>query len=430
MSDPIAIEVHDLGKQYRRGLQLEPYKTAREALVRAGRRLVGRSNEPRSDADRWFWAVDHIDFELREGERLGIIGRNGAGKTTLLKVLSRITKPTTGYAKVHGRVGTLLEVGTGFHPELTGRENIRLNGAILGMPRRDIDRRFDEIVEFAEVGKFVDTPVKRYSSGMYVRLAFSVAAHLEPDVLIVDEVLAVGDAAFQKKCLGKLDEVSGEGRTILFVSHNMASVMQLCSRGILMEEGKIVVDGHVDEVVEHYMTNVAATTEQVTFDPDPAKAASFLRLATRNPDGEVISHFGSHERITLEAEFEAHRQLVGDHVWLMLYRADGLLMVKASDDDSGRELPEIREPGRYVVRFHFPPNLLNEGAYQFRVAIGKRRGTHHDDRYSGYFDVEDTTDYTESHFGKRNGVLLPHLDSEEERVQAGTAEVSELRSAS
>src|SRR5579884_2670850 len=233
----VAIRVEGIGKRYKIGGPAGRYRTIRESLVELpARRLRAlRSRTARTQADDSFWALKDVSFEIGMGEATGVIGRNGAGKSTLLKILSRITEPTTGYADVHGRVGSLLEVGTGFHPELTGRENIFLNGAVLGMKRSEIKARFDQIVAFAGVEAFLDTPVKRYSSGMDARLAFSVAAHLEPDILIVDEVLAVGDAEFQKKCLGRMSEVAGEGRTVLFVSHNMAAVTRLCRHAVLLE---------------------------------------------------------------------------------------------------------------------------------------------------------------------------------------------------
>jgi len=254
----VAISVENLGKRYRVG-EREPYRSLRDSLARAARapfrvvrRLRRRGGKPREQ----FWALRHVGFELREGEVLGIIGRNGAGKSTLLKMLCRITEPTEGEARIRGRVGSLLEVGTGFHPELTGRENVFLNGAILGMAKREIARKFDEIVTFAGVERFIDTPVKRYSSGMHMRLAFAVAAHLDTEVLLVDEVLAVGDAVFQLKCLTKMSEVSGSGRTILFVSHNLDAVKQLCHRGILLEGGEVAFAGTPSECVERYLLGV------------------------------------------------------------------------------------------------------------------------------------------------------------------------------
>ena len=252
----IVIRVEALGKRYRIG-QRQKHRSLRDALVDAvtavPRRLFAGGR--RAAQNDHIWALQDVSFEVRQGEVMGIIGRNGAGKSTLLKILSRITKPTTGCARIRGRVGSLLEVGTGFHPELTGRENIYLNGAVLGMKRAEIDRKFDEIVAFAEVETFLDTPVKRYSSGMYVRLAFAVAAYLEPEILIVDEVLAVGDAAFQKKCLGKMSDVASEGRTVLFVSHNMSAIRRLCSRTILLERGQLVADGDTAAIVHNYLTS-------------------------------------------------------------------------------------------------------------------------------------------------------------------------------
>ncbi|HEX3036793.1 MAG TPA: ABC transporter ATP-binding protein [Thermodesulfobacteriota bacterium] len=258
----IAIRVEGLSKQYHIGAKQERYKTLRDTLAdafvspfRRARKLLSGQATGASELHEIIWALKDVSFEVKRGEVVGIIGRNGAGKSTLLKVLSRITEPTAGYADIYGRVGSLLEVGTGFHQELTGRENIYLNGAILGMKRMEIDRKFDEIIDFAEVEKFIDTPVKHYSSGMYLRLAFAVAAHLEPEILVVDEVLAVGDVAFQKKCLGKMGDVAKEGRTILFVSHNMAAIRQLCQTGMLLDSGLMVFSGPVIECVNKYLVN-------------------------------------------------------------------------------------------------------------------------------------------------------------------------------
>ncbi len=269
----LAVRAEGLGKRYRiGGEQRARYKTLRDTLTNAAvapiRRLrsVLRDRSARA-SDQTIWALQDISFEVQRGEVVGIIGRNGAGKSTLLKILSRITRPTVGYVDVWGRVGSLLEVGTGFHPELTGRENIYLNGTILGMRRYEIARKFDEIIQFAEIGKFVDTPVKHYSSGMYMRLAFAVAAHLEPEILVVDEVLAVGDVAFQKKCLGKMGEVAEQGRTILFVSHNMAAIKQLCRTGILLHEGHILKQGPVGDVIQEYIGGAALSASCVEIKP-------------------------------------------------------------------------------------------------------------------------------------------------------------------
>jgi lipopolysaccharide transport system ATP-binding protein len=269
MSD-IAIRVESLSKQYRIGGKQERYKTLRDTLTdaiaapfrRAGRLLRGQATGA-TELNETIWALKEISCEVKHGEVVGIIGRNGAGKSTLLKILSRITEPTEGYAEIHGRVGSLIEVGTGFHPELTGRENIYLNGAILGMKRAEINKKFDEIVAFAEMEKFIDTPVKHYSSGMYLRLAFAVAAHLEPEILLVDEVLAVGDVAFQSKCLGKMEDVAHQGRTVLFVSHNMAAIQNLCSSCQLLESGQLVQKGATAQVVAHYLQRSHAVLDSV-----------------------------------------------------------------------------------------------------------------------------------------------------------------------
>ncbi len=253
-SRKIAIKVDHLSKQYRLGGPQEQYHTIRDAIVNSIRAPMNVfCKKPHEEG---FWALKEVSFEVEQGEVVGIIGRNGAGKSTLLKILSRITTPTEGTVELHGRVGSLLEVGTGFHPELTGRENIYLNGAVLGMKKAEIDRKFDEIVAFAETEKFLDTPVKRYSSGMYARLAFAVAAHLEPEILLVDEVLAVGDAAFQKKCLGKMGDVAKEGRTVLFVSHNMAAIDNLCPRSVLLEQGNTMADSKTRNVIDLYLQKV------------------------------------------------------------------------------------------------------------------------------------------------------------------------------
>ena len=272
MSD-IAIRVENLGKQYHIGGPQKQYSRLGDRLAdaitapmrRVGKLLRGQATGA-ADLDEKIWALRDVSFEIKRGEVVGIIGRNGAGKSTLLKILSRITDPTTGYAEIYGRIGSLLEVGTGFHPELTGRENVYLNGAILGMKKGEIARKFDEIIAFAEIEKFIDTPVKHYSSGMYVRLAFSVAAHLEPEILLVDEVLAVGDVAFQRKCLGKMDDVAQQGRTVLFVSHNMGLMQTLCERGIVLQEGAIFTDGTITAAVDSYLQ----TLDQMNME-DPAE---------------------------------------------------------------------------------------------------------------------------------------------------------------
>ncbi|MGH9901699.1 MAG: ABC transporter ATP-binding protein, partial [Pyrinomonadaceae bacterium] len=296
---PPIIKVENLGKQYRIGAARAHYATLRDSLMGAVRAPLQRWQRGGRRAADTFWAVKDINFEINQGEVVGIIGRNGAGKSTLLKILSRIVEPTTGGVDLYGRVGSLLEVGTGFHPELTGRENIFLNGAILGMRKAEIERKFDEIVAFAEVEKFIDTPVKYYSSGMYVRLAFAVAAHLEPEILIVDEVLAVGDAAFQKKCLGKMSDVAKRGRTVLFVSHNMVAVRALCGRALRLHEGCLAEDGPAAQVVSRYLGSGRISQAEVVWaDPKRAPGNEVFRIRSvrlRDVNGAITGEVNSHE---------------------------------------------------------------------------------------------------------------------------------------
>jgi lipopolysaccharide transport system ATP-binding protein len=285
MSD-VAIQIENLGKMYRIGGKQERYRTLRDSITDAvsapfkrARSLLRGQAYGAAGLEETIWALHDVSFEVKHGEVVGIIGRNGAGKSTLLKILSRITEPTEGHVDVYGRVGALLEVGTGFHLELTGRENIYLNGAILGMSRAEINRRFDEIVDFAEVEKFIDTPVKHYSSGMGLRLGFAVAAHLEPEILVVDEVLAVGDTAFQRKCVGKMGQVAGEGRTVLFVSHNMAAVNNLCTRAVLLNSGQIDTIGAVDEVINDYIQSSTQGLENAVYDLERGEGNNSLRFS-------------------------------------------------------------------------------------------------------------------------------------------------------
>lgn len=313
-----AITISGLKKRYRIGLR-QNYPTIRDAIAhgaqvpaRAVRRILGRSAD---DPNRWTWALDGIDMHVDEGEVVGIIGNNGAGKSTLLKILSGITEPTEGYADIRGRVGSLLEVGTGFHMELTGRENIYMNGALLGMKRAEINRKFDQIVEFSEVGKFLDTPVKRYSSGMYMRLAFAVAAHLEPDILIVDEVLAVGDAAFQKKCLGKMSSIAGEGRTVLFVSHNMTSVESLCSRAVMIDGGRLTADGKPRDIIGQYLQQASSVNEVSLRDRvdrvgDGSVKITGIRVESCDEDGIIRCS----SRLRIAVSYESDRPITSPRI--------------------------------------------------------------------------------------------------------------------
>jgi len=288
----IAVRVDGLGKEFHIGKLKQPNRRLGDRLsqalvypIRRAAKLARGQAKSAAELDESFWALRDISFEIRRGEVTGIIGRNGAGKSTLLKILSRISEPTTGYAKIYGRVGALLEVGTGFHPELTGRENVYLNGAILGMKRTEIAQKFDEIIDFAEIDLFIDTPVKHYSSGMYVRLAFAVAAHLEPEVLLVDEVLAVGDTAFQKKCLGKMDDVARQGRTVLFVSHNMGLMQSLCERGIFLQTGRVGADGSITEAIDAYLYSLEKVEAQRLVDREDRRGQGKTRVVSVEVSG-------------------------------------------------------------------------------------------------------------------------------------------------
>ncbi len=383
MSD-VVIRVQSLGKRFRFTPQRERYRTLRDLLANAGRapfRRVGFLRRPFGHApprrDGHFWALKDVSFEVKRGEVVGIIGRNGAGKSTLLKVLSRITEPTEGYADVFGRIGPLLEVGTGFHHELTGRENVYLNGAILGMKRGEIIRKFDEIVGFAEVEKFIDTPVKHYSSGMYLRLAFAVAAHLEPEILLVDEVLAVGDAAFQKKCLGKMEGVARQGRTVLFVSHNMGAVRSLCQKGIVLDTGQVVAAGEIGKAIEAYYRLIGNFH-------GPAENSK----ANGNTDGlafgPVWLNGGAGNTIVQSQEFAVSTKLHVDR------EVSGFTLHLLLEDMQGRRICQLRQqstalglkdvpPREYPIQVVFPPLWLNPGLYalEFKVRFwGARCKTH------------------------------------------------------
>jgi len=361
----IAIQVEGLGKQYRIGAMPTGYRTLRDALVSSLKRLgsgyIRREHE-------MIWALRDVSFDLHRGQVLGIIGRNGAGKSTLLKLLSRVTEPTEGYAEINGRVGSLLEVGTGFHPELTGRENIYLNGAILGMKRVEIEAKFDEIVDFAEVRRFIDTPVKRYSSGMYLRLAFAVAAHLEPEILVVDEVLAVGDAEFQRKCLGKMSDVAHEGRTVLFVSHNMSAILRLTEETIVLENGRIVLRAPTHKAVDYYMTSEMSRSGEYFWEGDvTGQENPFKPIALRVVDlqGRVVDRVASKEGFSLEFEYELNDAINGLRVGLYLYTSQGEPVLTSFDtDEPGRyELFAERGKGRYVSRCRIPADFLNGGTF-------------------------------------------------------------------
>lgn len=372
MSD-VAIQISGLSKRYRIGIR-EKYPTIREALIRAAsapldkvrHRLSGQNSSTDSE---WIWALQDVDFEVKRGQVIGIIGRNGAGKTTLLKVLSGITEPTTGYADIYGRVGSLLEVGTGFHMELTGRENIFMNGAILGMRRQEIRNKFDEIVSFAELEKFLDTPVKRYSSGMYVRLAFAVAAHLEPEILIVDEVLAVGDIRFQKKCLGKMQDLShGQGRTVLFVSHNMESIQRLCSHCLILDHGKLIAQGDTSSTIQQYVsTNSFQSSPGEWIDVSHVSRtgsgeARFVKVqySGLNEDTEFQPYSNGQLEFLLVIMSDSQRSI--ESIATTLYNLSGTKLVNADSISLGRVIT-LRK-GLNIVRLRIDKLYLNPGIYE------------------------------------------------------------------
>ena len=368
MTSGIAIRARGLGKEFRIGERRQPYRTLRETLAGAARypfrwiRHRKSREEPRGPST--IWALKDLTLDIREGEAVGIIGRNGAGKSTLLKILCRITEPTAGYAEVRGRVGSLLEVGTGFHPELTGRENVYLNASILGMKRLDIRRKFDEIVAFAEVEKFIDTPVKHYSSGMYLRLAFAVAAHLEPDILIVDEVLAVGDARFQRKCLGAMQNAGQQGRTVLFVSHNMPAITRLCERAILLDGGLVARDGPPADVVAEYLSSGLGTTAaREWIDPEECPGRGTARLwavRVRNENGEVSETFERRRPVRVEMEYEVRKSGFRLVPYFSFSNDEGVVALSVAESDPGG-FPQPRAPGRYVSTVWIPGDLLAEG---------------------------------------------------------------------
>jgi lipopolysaccharide transport system ATP-binding protein len=428
MSD-VVIHCEGLSKCYRIG-EREPYRALRDTLtdslyapLRHLRSLLGASsNTVQPNEDSTFWALRDVSFEIRRGEVLGIIGPNGAGKSTLLKILSRITKPTTGRARIRGRVGSLLEVGTGFHPELTGRENIYLNGAVLGMRKAEIERKFDEIVAFAEVERFIDTPVKRYSSGMYVRLAFAVAAHLEPEILLVDEVLAVGDAAFQKKCLGKMGAVAKEGRTILFVSHNMTAVQSLCGRAVWLDGGKVVQQGDAEIIVTEYLQTAAESClEQVWPDRDTAPGNESVRVRSARVvglDRAPVETIDTRTPFALEFAYWNLKAGARLNLSVSLYNQEGNCVFTTTTVNEphwhGKEFPA----GLYRSICQVPGGLLNDGSYRAMLLVVQDLGRilyHHEDIV--VFEVQDSTEGRGKWYGKWTGVVRPELEWATEWIQ-------------
>jgi lipopolysaccharide transport system ATP-binding protein len=358
------ITVEHLSKSYilkhQRG---ERYTALRDVLATKAKGLFRPQAKITQSTSETFLALNDVSFEIQEGDRVGIIGRNGAGKSTLLKILSRIVAPTKGKITIEGRVASLLEVGTGFHPELTGRENIFLNGSILGMSKVEIKQKFDEIVAFSEVEKFLDTPVKRYSSGMYVRLAFSVAAHLDPEILIVDEVLAVGDAAFQKKCLGKMDDVSRSGRTILFVSHNMQMIQKLCNKGILMSKGSLLDSGNIDNITRTYLTTGNLNDSLIEFEEDKNTSGQPLTLRIENLNAELMNEIPVGKAYQVKVKFKIHKQT--PHFIIAL----GLKDISDAPIRTSYSTPQDIEPGEYEAIFKYDDVMLASGSYPLVIGL-------------------------------------------------------------
>jgi len=357
-----AIEVEGLSKRYRLGQNLGGYTTLRETLARKHRHENGD--------DPHLWALRDVTFSVPQDQALGLIGPNGAGKTTLLKVLARITRPTSGVSRTRGRAGALLDVGTGFHPELTGRENIYLNAAILGMSRHDVDRRFDEIVDFSGLERFLDTPLKRYSWGMYLRLAFAVAAHVEPDIVIVDEVLAIGDARFRTKCLEKMSEFGQEGRTVVFVSHDLGSITQLCRRAIWLEHGQIQADGPSEEVVQRYVRGSIGDVPRADFTPDPTQRVQVLAAEVADEDGRLLDHPERGQPLTLRVRFVVREPLPVVAIGLSVQNQRGIRVLDEVWGEHGDDVLAIDAPPSEIAVALTVPPILPAGDYLLGVWIG------------------------------------------------------------
>jgi len=403
------IRAEKLSKRYRIG---GGYTSLRDAFAATVRAPLRRLSSGKKGAESIVWALKDVSFEIAPGEVVGIIGRNGAGKSTLLKILSRITKPTAGWVSLNGRVGSLLEVGTGFHSELTGRENIYLNGAILGMSKREINSKFDEIVAFAETEQFLDTPVKHYSSGMTVRLAFAVAAHLEPEILIIDEVLAVGDIAFQKKCLGKMNEVAQAGRTVLFVSHDLSAVNALCARTLLLHEGAIVLDGPTREVTAHYLDTTNKLYSPITWTDFPREQSVEIQLlaATIRQRGESTTAVDCRQPFTISLTYENLKSLPGSRFFILVRNGKGDLVFGTSDYDVMSPESMDRREGRFQTEVTLPANLLKTGPYYATIGADiKNERVIFAENDAIQFEVYESGDDTLAERHKRVGVIAPLL---------------------
>lgn len=425
MEKDLAIEIRDIGKRYRIGVA-DRSDTLRDVITngtaKLGRALSGKRSPHLTS--QYVWALRHVSFDVKKGTALGIIGRNGAGKSTLLKILSRVTDPTEGQGELRGRVGSLLEVGTGFHAELSGRENIYLNGAILGMTKKEIDNRFDQIVDFSEIGQFIDTPVKRYSSGMYLRLAFAVAAHLEPEILVVDEVLAVGDADFQRKCLGKMSDVAGEGRTVLFVSHNMSAIQRLTQECLVLDKGQVLMRGPSEQAVDFYLNRGLSKLGERFWEADevPLNAKPFQPLAIRvlDKEGTVSDSVRSVDPITIEIEYRLEEAATGLRVGYYLFTTRGEPVFTSFDTDASESFSQypVRQAGTWRSRCVIPAHTLNEGRFVLGInasSYGIRRYFQDDQALS--FSV-DASGGAGTHWPEpRPGSVRPVLDWQIEKTE-------------
>lgn len=430
--EPI-IKVKNLGKKYNINRQNGGYISLRDILTNIGRHpfafLKHKAKQAAGQIKKEeYWALKDINFNIEKGEVVGIIGPNGAGKSTLLKIISQITPPTEGEIKINGSVGSLLEVGTGFHPELSGRENILLNGAILGMTKKEILTKFDEIVEFSGIGKFLDTPVKYYSSGMYVRLAFSVAAHLEPDILLVDEVLAVGDAEFQKKCLGKMDTITHtEGRTILFISHNMSAIRSLCNRCILLKNGQIIKYGNTNDVINYYLNVDIASGAIIDKkrNEKPNNIVFIKRVAIEN-NGNPTIDIDSSQEFEIKIEYDLLENIEQSNCVFLKFRdLSNEIVLQVYDVDTNPDYYQFRSAGSYITKFTFPAYIFNQQTLLVEIGCGipikqnidKNKHLYYDDVKNIALNFTNTNSFSKNFFsGVRGGPLLMRVPSEIKRI--------------
>jgi len=407
MAQPAVLRMDHVYKKFRKG---ERHDSLRDLIPALAKRAVKRLSAPPQLRAEEFWALHDVSFEIHRGEAVGIIGHNGAGKSTMLKHLSGLIKPTRGHIEVRGSLSALIEVGAGFHPDLTGRENVFINGAILGMSRSEVQRKFDDIVAFSELGDFIDTPVKRYSSGMYVRLAFAVAAHLEPDILVVDEVLAVGDAEFQKKCMSKMQDVAGGmGRTVLFVSHNMVAVQSLCEKALLLERGRVKAAGTVASVVATYISQALESTYTATWD-DPATAPGnsimhILRISVSDNNVPGSTLLSMQTEIRIETEYRVHAANVLLHITYHLLNDQGITVLTSGNK------PTVHLSGTYRAVCRVPANLLNSAGYSLKLFIVQNENLpiyEKEDVVS--FNVIDTAERETAYMGREPGIVQPILE--------------------